>query len=617
MTVAGVTGDSPGVGTTDNPRQGWIVASCLLAYVLFAVAIFWPVSPWNATHLTTVPFGRFEPGDPVGMTWSLAWTAHALTHELNVFHTTFLDYPGGAPVTNGATLLGVLAAPVTLTLGPVAAFNVLLRLAFASSAASMFLVLRSWCRWPAAFVGGVIYGFGPYVVTQGYTHLNLMFVPIPPLIVWCVYDLLVAKRHRPARVGALLGVLAAAQALIEQELLTLMGVVIAIGLVGYAIAHRHDVRARFNNFARGIVPAVIVFAVLTGYMLWSLLFGPGHLTGTISPIASLQAYRTDLLGPIVPTFSQLLMPSSLATAATHFLAGNATENSTYLGIPAVVLLGVFGVRYRRVPIIAYSALLAAVAFIFSLGSRLSVYGHVTNIPLPEALFTHLPLLDNTVPSRFSFIVCLFSTFALAVGADHYLAAVSARSTDRRSGALFNALGIASLVACVALLLPQVPIKTVRPPWPTNINAALKGVPSGALVLSYPYPVEQYSEAMAWQASDNMKFRLFGGYIIVPGKRDFGIAHQALLPRPFVQEYFAMAQFGLPEVYPAPIAKLSARKELCNFLSHYGVGAVIFLNQGVHPREVKRLLLADLGAPLHRKSNGNVLVWRTDARSCVS
>jgi len=603
-----------------EPRQRWIVVACLAVYVIFAAAVYWRVSPWNTNRFPTFSFANYGLSDSVGMTWSLAWTAHALSHLLNVFHTNFLDYPTGALETNGATLLGVFAAPITLTLGPVAAFNILLRLAFASSAGSMFLVLRNWCRWPVAFIGGLIYGFGPYAVTQGETHLNLMFVPLPPIIVWCLYDLLVAKRHRPTRVGAVLGLLTAAQALIEQELLTLMGIVIAVGLLLFAILHRRqwrEWRGRFNDLTRAIIPAVVIFVVFTSYLIWSLLYGPGHLSGTVAPVASLQSYRTDLLGPLIPTLSQLLMPSSLTTAAAHFLAGNATENSTYLGIPAVALLGVFGIRYRRVPIIAYSSLLAMIAFIFSLGSRLSIYGHVTNIPLPEALFTHLPLLDNTVPSRFSFVVCLFSTIALAVGADRYLTAMVARRTARRSDTVFNAVGIASLVACVALLLPQVPFSIQEAPWPTNINSVLTAIPNGGVVLVYPFPTADFTAGMVWQADDDMKFRIFGGYILVQGKNDYGIVHPPLLPHPFIQEYLTAAQYGRSGLYPPPSATLPARRELCNFLTDYDVSAVIFSNQGIRPKVVKRLFLDALGPPSRSTFNGNILVWLTGTVSCSS
>jgi hypothetical protein len=588
-----------------------------LVYLVLAIVVFWPVSPWNATRLPTIPFGGFGVSDPVGMTWSLAWVAHALEHGMNVFHTNFLDYPTGAPVTNGGPLLGFIAAPVTLTLGPVAAFNVLLRLAFASSAASMFLVLRNWCRWPAAFVGGLIYGFGPYVVAQGQTHLNLMFVPIPPLIVWCIYDLVVTKRHSPIKMGVLLGALAAAQALFEEELLSLTVLVIAVGLVALAIYSGRAWRRRFDYLARALVPGALVFFAITGYMLWSLLFGPGHIIGPIEPVYVSQAYRADLLGPIVPTFSQLLMPSSLAGTAAHFLAGNASENSTYLGIPAILLLGVFAVKYKRVPIILFSTLLAAVAFILSLGSQLSIYGHVTSIPLPEALFTHLPLLDNTVPSRFSFVVCLFSTIALAVGADYFIKTLTARPTVRRLDSIKFSLGVASLVACVACLLPQVPFTTQALVWPANINNTLKTIPTGSVVLAYPFPTATFTEAMSWQAADDMRFRLFGGYIQVQGNHNFGVPNQPLLSLPFVQEYLAYQQYGPDSVYPAPNAKVSAPRALCRFVSRYKVGALLFWDDGAQPIAVKNLFVKDFGSPEASNPNGHILVWLTNAHDCSS
>ena len=113
------------------------------------------------------------------MTWFLAWIPYALDHGLNIFHSNFLDYPHGVDLANTTSvpLLGLLAAPFTLSLGPVAAFNILLRLAFASSATSMFFVLRSWCRTPAAFIGGLLYGFGPYMVVQSANHLDLICYP--------------------------------------------------------------------------------------------------------------------------------------------------------------------------------------------------------------------------------------------------------------------------------------------------------------------------------------------------------------------------------------------------------------------------------------------------------
>lgn len=598
-------------------HQGWIVAACLLTYAITSIAVYWPVSPLSTSRLPTFAFGNFGLGDSVGMSWSLAWTAHALTHGLNPFYTNFLDFPGGAPITNGAPLLGLLMSPITLSAGPVAAFNLLLRLAFASSASSMFLVLRSWCRWPVAFVGGLLFAYGPYMVTQGVTHLQLIFLPIPPLIVWCLYDLLFTRLHRPGRMGVLLGGLAGAQALIEQELLSLLGVVLAIGLLGIAVQSRKNLRQRFDHLARATVPAVIVFVVMTSFLLWSLLFGPGHIVGTVLPISTLQLYRTDLLGPIVPTFNQLLMPSSLAATAAHFVAGNPTENSTYLGIPAMCLLGYFGFRFKRQPIILFSTLLALGAFILSLGSRLSIYGHLTPFALPETILAHIPLFDNVVPVRFSFVVFLFAIIALTVGADRLLAIIAARRIIRMRDTLANVISITSLVACVALLLPQVPFTTMKPDWPLNINSALRIIPTGSVVLTYPLTTFYNTEAMSWQAADEMRFRLIGGYVIVQGGANYGLPFQHLLQHPFIQEFLSNAEAGRPREYPAPSNRTSLRKALCRFVSDYNVGALIFRDVGTHPTMVKQLFTADFGTPSQSASNGSILVWITNSRKCVA
>lgn len=595
----------------------WVIAVCLVIYLILAVAIFWPALPWNSARLPNIPFGRFGFQDPAVFAWDLAWVPYALQHGLNIFHTNFVDYPIGANIVDGGPFLGIIGSPITLTLGPVAAFNLLLRLAFASSAASMFLVLRSWCRWPAAFLGGLLYGFGPYMTTQGQTHLNFVFVPIPPMIVWCLYELLVTKRRPPARMGVLLGILTGIQALIEPELLTMLGIVVAFGLVGIAIYTHTTWRQRFDHLVRAVIPALVMFVVITGYMIWSLLFAPGHLVGTVLPTSGLQIYRADLLGPIVPTINQLILPTSFVATAAHYVAGNFSENGSYLGISAVILIGYFGFKWRREPVIVISALLASVAFVLSLGSRLTINGHVTNIPLPETLFTRIPLLDNIVPVRFSFVVCLFAMITLAVGGDRFMKELSSRAAERRKSTLINAAGITALVMCIALLLPQVPFTTKGPPWPPDTDDTLKIIPPGTVVLTYPFTLDPFTEAMSWQAADAMRFKLIGGYAATQGGANFAIMHEPLLNGPFVQEYLDEAQFGYAYFYPAPSPTVSARKALCAFVKKYQVGAIIFWHWGAHPKGVKSLFLADLGSPTRSTRNGQVLVWLTSSDSCSS
>lgn len=115
--------------------------------------------------------------------WFLAWTPFALLHGHDPLITTWVNYPHGANLMDNASIMlpGLLAAPVTLMFGPLASFNLLATLALAGSATAAFFTLRRFAPWrPAAFVGGLFYGFSPYMVNQGYAHINLTMVAIPP-----------------------------------------------------------------------------------------------------------------------------------------------------------------------------------------------------------------------------------------------------------------------------------------------------------------------------------------------------------------------------------------------------------------------------------------------------
>jgi hypothetical protein len=103
-----------GLTTTRRP-QGLVVALCIAAYVVLAIAVFWPAPPWDTSRLPSTPINIFGPnqygyGDPAQMTWFLAWVPYAIRHGLSIFHTGFLDYPFGVNLANNtsAPLLGLL-----------------------------------------------------------------------------------------------------------------------------------------------------------------------------------------------------------------------------------------------------------------------------------------------------------------------------------------------------------------------------------------------------------------------------------------------------------------------------------------------------------------------------
>jgi hypothetical protein len=613
---------------TSRQHKRLVVALCVAAYVILAAAVFWPASPWNNSRLPSSPtsvtgVNGYGYGDAAQMTWFLAWVPYALRHGLSFFHTGFLDYPLGVDLANNTSvpILGLLAAPVTVLLGPIAAFNILLRLAFASSAASMFLVLRNWCRWPAAFVGGLVYGFGPYMVTQGQNHLNLVFVPLPPLILWCLYELLFDQKRGPVRMGILLGLLAGAQALISLEILALLALVVAVGLVVLAVGSRGDLEGRFCALLKAAGPAFLVFLVLSGWYLWCLLIAPGHLVGTQAPINTLQEYQADLLGPIVPTINEALTTHHFSIVSQEYGFANFTENTSYMGLPMLFLLGYFALRWRRDLLIAGSTFLALVALVLSFGPWLEFNGYEKSNVLPETVLAHLPVYDDVVPARFSLIVWLFAIIAVTVGADRLIRSLWERSASERFTTAGRIGATLILTSAVAFIVPRVPFITGAASFPSDTEAALNIIPSGSVVLTYPFTTEFNTEAMSWQAQDEMRFRIIGGsatvqagyngFPVSPKYPNYGVGNQPLLAQTFIQEYLTAGEY----VYASPPADIDPHRALCRFIDTYHVNAVIFWNHGSRSHQIKRLFLSDFGTASRETHNKQLLVWLTTPESC--
>ena len=135
----------------------------------------------------------------------LEWPVYAVFHGLSPLYTTFLYFPHGENLLadTGVVPIGLALSPITWLWGPVTSFNVALTLGPVVSTVSMFVLLRRWVAWePAAFVGGLLYGFSPFVIaslSKGW--LNFTFLVIPPLVVACLDELLARQSRRPIPTG--------------------------------------------------------------------------------------------------------------------------------------------------------------------------------------------------------------------------------------------------------------------------------------------------------------------------------------------------------------------------------------------------------------------------------
>ena len=178
---------------------------------------------------------------------------------------------------------------------------------------------------------------------------------------------------------------------------------------------RDAARERWRFAARAVGIASAVTAVLLAYPLWLLTAGPARVRG---PVQDTSLYRGNLLAPLIPDSSMRFRAAGWLPLANTF-SGTTSENGLYIGLPLLVLLVTGAIARRHRPVMRVTALTTAAAFVISLGSRLTV-GHWvgTAVPLPEAVLTHVPLLDNVIAARYSLYVMLGAAviFALTVEA---------------------------------------------------------------------------------------------------------------------------------------------------------------------------------------------------------
>jgi len=514
-------------------RRGHPVRATAIAvavYVALAVVCYWHL--WAGGPASVVQSG----GDQIQFVWDLNWLPYALGHGLNPFFTPYLNAPHGVNLltNNSVPLLGLLTAPITVLWGPLASFNVLETAAFAGSATSMYVVACRFTSWrPAAFVAGLLYGFSPYQIGQGLGHLNLTFCVLPPIILLLVHDIAAGRPGSTVRRGVLLGLMVVGQFFISAEVLATTAVMAVVLLAVMAVRGRHQLVHRLADVVRGLGSAAIVAGTVLAYPIWFALAGPQHVNG---PLQDAALFRADLLGPVVPDSLMRLAPSALATTADVFSQG-VVENGSYLGITLLLVLGVGAVVFRHRAVVQATVVLGVVAFVLSLGPRLVVTGAPGQtpsgapngwpVPLPGALLARLPVLDHALSTRFSLYSAMAAALLLAVILDR-----SHRSA-RRTGGVAAGIVVPSALAVFALfpLVPAVPYGGIAAPVvPVFFRSpAVAMVPAGRAAVLYPYPSAVVADPELWQVAADLRFRMPGGYDLVPAPGTGTVSTSPLTP----------------------------------------------------------------------------------------
>jgi hypothetical protein len=598
-------------------RQWRPAATCCVLYVLLAVVAFGTSNSLGSGQLA----GQRSP-DVVEQIWWLAWTAFALPHGHNVLSAQWQNYPAGENFgANGSMLaLGILFAPITKLFGPVVSWNIAVRLALAASACSMCLVLRRWTTWwPAAFVGGLLYGFSAYALSFGADLLFLTFVPFPPIMFLVLHEIVVRQRWRASRAGVLLGVLCVLQFFIWSEVLASTVVIGVIAVVLFLLVNRHDLVTRWRYMATALAYGLGVAGILLILPLGYTLFGPQSIRGTPVSPTSLAKYPSDLFGALVPNSQWLTTNGLTSLAKTRF----PDADDLYVGIPMILVLSAFAIFLRKRRTILFAGVMALVSLVISLGPHLRIDGHETPIPLPFAALEHLPLLQGFVPSRFALYTDLFAAAMFAIGLDEiFLRLTRADVTRGRSmrWQIAAAVGVATaLTAAVVLpLLPGHAEPTTRAGVPHFFtSASVDSIPEGGVVLAYPYPdfsgsslfYEPTHDIMLDQAVSGMRFKLIGGYGWFPSPTGVhGTTSPSVLQPSLVQEFFDSAYWGRSE------PKGNLVDDLRLFLRRFDVQSVVVLHEGANPAEVISEVATAIGCPV---DFGGVMVWSHVAQQLKS
>jgi hypothetical protein len=460
----------------------------------------------------------------------------------------------------------------------------------------MYMVLRRYTssQW-TAFAGGLLFGFSPYVLGHAHRHVFLTFLPLLPLLIPLLDDWLVRPRRNPWWSGVLVGLVVAAEFLISPEVALLAIVFALVGLAALAVRYRTAVRERLAPLGKGLLSGGAVLAVFVAYPVYLMVAGPRRPVGEIHGLSSLNRFHGDLVAPVVPTQGEFFSPSG---SGAKLVGGSFQENGFYLGVPLLLLLIVAAVRFRRVPLVLASVVVAIVAFVFSLGPTLTVNGHVLVRHMPFELITKLPLFQNIEAARLSLFLQMPAAIVFAIALDRW----------RGRGWRRVLVPVAAVVALVPLV-PALPFVTARVHVPRFFTTdAVRMVPAGTIALTYPYSKLPNNDAMFWQTASNMRFRIIGGMAFVPGPGGRSV-FTARPPAPPNIDALLLAG-RLRE--PLSVHDEALLTRVRDFVAKYRVGVVLVDPSARRAAEVSRVFAAALGRPPLRREG--MEIWVLAARS---
>ncbi|MBQ0903588.1 hypothetical protein [Micromonospora sp. U21] len=574
------------------PRNGkWADLAAVLSFVVLG---FWVtgrlwLEPGSAVRDNRSDQSQFE--------WMMAHGARVVTHFAYPFHSDRMNVPDGVNLMANTSVLSISLpmTPVTVLLGPRAAFLLFLTAGMIATATAWYFLLSRvllGARGPA-WLGAGFCAFAPAMVSHANAHPNIVSQFVVPLIIWRTLRL--GEPGRWLRNGVLLALVIVWQAFLNLEILLMTAIGLGV-IVGALALGRRDLRSRARPFLAGLAIAAGVAGLLLAYPLYVQFFGPGAYSGLSRLI---RGYSSDLASFVA--YSRESLAGSPRTAAN--LAKNPTEENSFFGWPLLVLVIALVWWLRRSVVVLGLAALGLLFAVLSLGRVIRFAGRDTGVPGPWAVLENLPILHSVVPTRWALAITPIIGLLLAYGAERARELARSQPAARRQIRFVTATVLT--MALLPILPTPLPVARLDPvPAFVTSGAWRPYVAGGRSVVTLPLPDTNYAEPLRWSAATRLDMPLARGYFLGPDTRRNAekprIALFTAPPRPTSSFFGTIRRTGaVPPITP------QSRVKAVDDLRYWRAGVVI-LGPHEHEAALRRGMTELTG--IEPIFTGGVWVW---------
>jgi hypothetical protein len=460
------------------------------------------------------------PGDNFQHAWFLWHFARAITRGDNPFYTRLIFYPNRVNLAWSTTdpLAGFIALPLSLAVGPAAAYNLSLILQLVLSAFfARLLCFRISKNEMAAFIGGIVFGFSPFLMAHALGHLSLVTAfPVPLFVL--VLDRIFIERNSSWKLGIFLGLTLLLAALAHYNYVVLCLLLALFWLPMELISDFARERFRIlEQVWKSLARAAATFAASFAPLLWMMLADRSQVPPSRG-LGHIEQFSADALGFLIPSWNHVLLGHFVKRMSPAiFVAG--FEGTVYVGILPLLLaaIGFWVGRRQRLPWATRAAALGVVFYLFSLGPEIRALGHPLGLRGPAAFLYHLPFAQFlSAPARFHAIVALCLAILCTLGMKLLL-----ESCKQKSRQLLVVTAVSAFLLLDYLTLPFPRSSISDPGAPFSERDISRPAPACNLpddlghgsLLTFPLIKAPYSLKSMWmQVTDGARYALVDGYL---------------------------------------------------------------------------------------------------------